>query len=54
MWKLVRLQGYPVVNEPGDYQAGTEASISVKVAYELADGSEMCSAASPLSCTVAE
>ena len=50
----VRLQGYPVVREPGDYQVGAEASISVKAVYELADGSEVSSEAASLSCTVAE
>ena len=51
-WKLVRHQGNPVVNEPGEYQAGKEASISVKAVYELADGSEVRSAAATLTCTV--
>ena len=53
-WKLVRLQGYPVVSEPGEYRAGTEASISIKAVYELADGSEVSSEAASLTCTVAE
>ena len=50
----VRWQGYPLVNKPGEYQAGTEASISVKVVYKLADGDEVSSAAASLTCTVAE
>ena len=50
----VRLRGSTVVNEPGEYQAGGEASISVKVVYELAGGSEVSSAAAALTCTVAE
>ena len=33
------------MNRPGEYRAGTEAGISVKVVYELADGSEVSSAA---------
>ena len=53
-WKLVRLLGHPVVNEPGEYQAGQEASISITAVYELADGSEVSSEAVSLSCTVAE
>ena len=52
--ETVRWVGYPVVNKPGTYQAGTEASISVKAVYELADGSEVSSAAATLNCTVAE
>ena len=50
----VRWVGYPVVNKPGEYQAGTEASISVKVVYKLADGDEVSSAAVALTCTIAE
>ena len=50
----VRWVGYPVVNKPGEYQAGTEASISVKVVYKLADGDEVSSAAATLTCTVTE
>ena len=53
-WKLVRLQGDPVVNEPGDYQAGKEAIITVKTVYKLPDGSEVSSTAATLACTVAE
>ena len=53
-WKLVRLQGHPVVNEPGDYQAGKEASITVRAVYENPDGSEVSSEAVSLTCTVAE
>ena len=49
-----RLQGYPAVSARGDYQAGQQASISVKAVYELADGSEVSSEAVSLSCTVAE
>ena len=52
--ETVRWQGYPVVNKPGEYQAGGEASISVKAVYQLADGSEVSSAAVSLTCTVAE
>ena len=52
--ETVRWVGYPVVNKPGEYRAGTEASISIKVVYELADGSEVSSAAATLTCTVAE
>ena len=50
----VRLQGFTLVNKPGEYQAGTTASISVQAVYELADGSEVSSAAAALTCTVAE
>ena len=53
-WKWARLQGNPVVKEPGEYQAGTEATITIKAVYELADGSEVSSAAAALTCTVAE
>ncbi len=49
-----RLQGYPLVRAKGEYQAGQEASISVKAVYELADGSQVSSAAAALTCTVAE
>ena len=49
-----RLQGYPAVSARGEYQAGQEASISVKAVYELADGSEVYSEAAMLACTVAE
>ena len=49
-----RLPGFTLVNKPGSYQAGSEASISVKVVYELADGSEVSSAAVALTCTIAE
>ena len=49
-----RLQGYPAVSGKGEYQAGQQASISVKAVYELADGSEVSSEAVSLSCTVAE
>ncbi len=49
-----RLQGYPAVSGRGEYQAGQQASISVKAVYELADGSEVSSEAVSLSCTVAE
>ena len=49
-----RLQGYPAVSARGDYQAGQQASISVRAVYELADGSEVYSEAATLSCTVAE
>ena len=49
-----RLQGYPAVSGRGEYQAGQQASISVKAVYELADGSEVSSAEATLSCTVAE
>ncbi len=49
-----RLQGYPVVRERGEYQAGQEASIGVKAVYELADGSVVHSEAVTLNCTVVE
>ena len=49
-----RLQGYPAVSARGDWQAGQEASISVKAVYELSDGSEVYSEAATLNCTVAE
>ena len=49
-----RLQGYPAVSGKGEYQAGQQASISVKAVYELADGSEVYSEAATLSCTVKE
>ena len=47
-----RLQGYPAVSARGDYQAGQQASISIKAVYELADGSEVSSEAATLNCTV--
>ena len=50
----VRLQGNPTVREKGEYQAGQEASISVKAVYELPDQNEVYSEAVKLSCTVAE
>ena len=50
--ETVRWQGYPAVNKPGTYQVGTEASISVEVVYELADGSRVSSAAAALTCTI--
>ncbi len=49
----VRLRGYPLVRESGDYQVGREASISVKAVYELADESVVYSEAAALTCTVA-
>ena len=52
--ETVRWQGYPVVNKPGEYQAGAETSISVKVVYELADGDEVSSEAASLTCTIEE
>ena len=39
---------------PGEYQAGTEASMSVTTVYELSDGSNVSSAAETLTCTIAE
>ena len=48
----VRWVVYPVVNKPGEYQAGTEASISVKVVYELPDGDEVSSEAAALTRTI--
>ena len=39
---------------PGQYQAGGEASVSVKAVYELADESVVYSEAVALTCTVAE
>ena len=50
----VRLRGFRLVNKPGEYQAGTEASISVMVVYELPDRSEVSSEAVALTCTIAE
>ena len=50
--ETVRWQGYPAVNKPGTYQAGTEASISVKVVYELPDGDDVSSEAVALTCTI--
>ena len=47
-----RLQGYPAVSGKGEYQVGQKASIGVKAVYELADGSEVSSAAATLSCAV--
>ena len=49
-----RLIGITTLQRPGEYQAGGEASISVKAVYELTDGSEVSSAAVALTCTVAE
>ena len=49
-----RFIGITTLLRPGQYQAGTEASISVKAVYELADESEVSSAAETLTCTVAE
>ena len=54
--KQSRLIGFdfPLVRHQGDYQVGTETSVSVEVVYELPDGSEVSSAAATLACTVAE
>ncbi len=49
-----RLIGITTLRRPGDYQAGGEASISVRVVYQLADESEVYSAAETLTCTVKE
>ncbi len=49
-----RLFGYPAASAMGGYQAGQEASISVKAVYELADESVVYSEAVTLTCTVAE
>ena len=49
-----RLLGYPAVSGKGEYRVGQQASISVKAVYELADGSQVNSAAATLTCTVAE
>ncbi len=49
-----RLIGLTLLRRPGEYQAGTEASISVTVVYQLADESEVYSAAETLTCTVKE
>ena len=49
-----RLIGITTLLRTGEYQAGSEASVSVKTVYELADGSEVYSAAETLTCTVAE
>ncbi len=50
----VRLRGYPIVREKGDYQVGVEASISVKAVYEFADESVAYSDAVELTCIVAD
>ena len=47
-----RLIGITTLLRTGEYQAGSEASVSVKTVYELADGSEVYSAAETLTCTV--
>ena len=39
---------------PATTRWASEASISIKAVYELADGSEVYSAAATLTCTVAE
>ena len=49
-----RLFGYPAVSGKGEYQAGQQASISVKAVYELADESVVYSEAATLTCTVKE
>ena len=52
--KAGRFIGITTLLRPGEYQAGTKASISVKVVYELASESEVSSAAVVLTCTVKE
>ncbi len=47
-----RLIGITTLLRTGEYQAGSEASVSVKTVYELADESEVYSAAETLTCTV--
>ena len=47
-----RIFGSTLLLRPGKYQAGAEASVSVKVVYEHSDGSNMSSAEATLSCTV--
>ena len=49
-----RLIGINLLLRPGDYQAGTEAGMSVKAVYQLADESEAYSPAATLTCTVEE
>ncbi len=49
-----RLIGGTLLLRPGEYQAGGEASVSVKAVYELADGKNVSSDAETLTCTVAE
>ena len=49
-----RLTGSTLLLRPGDYQQGTEASVSVKAVYELADGKEVSSAEATLTCRVGE
>ncbi len=48
-----RFIGLTLLRRPGEYQVGTEASISVKAVYLLADESEVYSEAAALTCTVA-
>ena len=49
-----RVIGGPVLYRTGEYQAGGEASVSVKAVYQLPDGSRVSSAEATLTCTVAE
>ena len=49
-----RLIGGTLLLRPGEYQAGGEASVSVKTVYELSDGSNVSSAEATLTCTVGE
>ena len=49
-----RVIGGTLLLRPGEYQAGAEASVSVKTVYELADGSNVSSAEETLTCTVGE
>ena len=49
-----RVIGGPVLYRTGEYQAGSEASVSVKAVYQLPDGSHVSSAEATLTCTVEE
>ena len=49
-----RVIGGPVLYRTGEFQAGGEASVSVKTVYHLPDGSEVYSGAETLTCTVEE
>ena len=52
--KSSRSAGVPLLYQAGEYQAGGEASASVKAVYGLPDGSHVSSAAATLTCTVEE
>ena len=47
-----RLIGSTLLLRPGEYQAGSQASVSVKAVYETADGKEVSSAEATRTCTV--